>query len=114
MWRVTSSRAARTAQAHSWFLSSARPFREGAAEGGCGGNSAAPERPASVSEPVWVLEKGSRKGYNFTAEIRNQKKRTKQGRAEGATLMHSSRRIQNPKEFSTLRVAPRLPIQNYD
>jgi len=40
-----------------------------------------------------------------TAKIRNQKKRTKRGRAEGATLMHSPRRIQNPKRFSTLRVA---------
>src|SRR3990167_9397915 len=49
-----------------------------------------------------------------TAKIRNQKKRTKRGRAEGATLMHSPRRIQNPKGFSTLRVAPRLPIQFYE
>ena len=49
-----------------------------------------------------------------TAKIRNQKKRTKWGRAEGATLMHSPRRIQNPKGFSTLRVARRLPIQFYE
>src|ERR1700690_1528274 len=49
-----------------------------------------------------------------TAKIRNQKKRTKRGRAEGATLMHSPRRIQNPKGFSTLRVARRLPIQIYE
>src|SRR3989344_4353720 len=49
-----------------------------------------------------------------TAKIRNQKKRTKRGRAEGATLMHSPRRIQNPKGFSTLRVARRLPIQFYE
>ena len=49
-----------------------------------------------------------------TARIRNQKKRTKRGRAEGATLMHSPRRIQNPKGFSTLRVARRLPIQFYE
>ena len=46
-----------------------------------------------------------------TAKIRNQKKRTKLGRAEGATLMHSPRRIQNPKGFSTLRVGFRLPMQ---
>ena len=45
-----------------------------------------------------------------TAKIRNQKKRTKRGRAAGATLMHSPRRIQNPKGFSTLRVARRLPM----
>jgi len=31
-----------------------------------------------------------------------------------ATLMHSPRRIQNPKGFSTLRVARRLPIQFYE
>src|SRR3989338_9111798 len=49
-----------------------------------------------------------------TAKIRNQKKRTKRGRAEGATLMHSPRRIQNPKGFSTLRVARRLQIQFYE
>ena len=49
-----------------------------------------------------------------TAKIRNQKKRTKRGRAEGTTLMHSLRRIQNPKGFSTLRVARRLPIQFYE
>ena len=50
----------------------------------------------------------------LSAKIRNQKKRTKRGRAEGATLMHSPRRIQNPKGFSTLRVARRLPIQFYE
>ena len=49
-----------------------------------------------------------------TAKIRNQKKRTTRGRAAGATLMHSPRRIQNPKGFSTLRVARRLPIQFYE
>ena len=43
-----------------------------------------------------------------TAKIRNQKKRAKRGRAEGATLMHSPRRIQNPKGFSTLRVAQKV------
>ena len=32
------------------------------------------------------------------------------GRREAPTLMHSPRRIQNPKGFSTLRVARRLPI----
>ena len=46
-----------------------------------------------------------------TAKIGNRFLNPKWGRAEGATLMHSPRRIQNPKGFSTLRVAPRLPIQ---
>ena len=43
-----------------------------------------------------------------SAKIRNQKKQAKRGRAEGATLMHSPRRIQNPKGFSTLRVAQKV------
>ena len=46
-----------------------------------------------------------------TARNRNLILEPKRGRAAGATLMHSPRRIQNPKWFSTLRVAPRLPIQ---
>ena len=38
----------------------------------------------------------------------------KWGRREAPTLMHFPRRIQNPKGFSTLRVASRLPIQFYE
>ena len=49
----------------------------------------------------------------LSAKIRNQKKRTKRGRAEGATLMHSPRRIQNPKWFSTLRVAQKARFDPY-
>src|SRR3989344_1233359 len=49
-----------------------------------------------------------------TARIGNRILEPKWGRAEGATLMHSPRRIQNPKGFSTLRVARRLPIQIYE
>ena len=49
-----------------------------------------------------------------TARNRNHILKPKLGRAEGATLMHSPRRIQNPKGFSTLRVARRLPIQFYE
>jgi len=49
-----------------------------------------------------------------TARNRNRILEPKWGRAEGATLMHSPRRIQNPKGFSTLRVARRLPIQIYE
>src|SRR3989344_3955988 len=49
-----------------------------------------------------------------TARNRNRILEPKWGRAEGATLMHSPRRIQNPKGFSTLRVARRLPIQIHE
>src|SRR3989338_1863197 len=45
----------------------------------------------------------------YTARKRNRILEPKLGRAEGATLMHSPRRIQNPKGFSTLRV-PRFNI----
>ena len=43
-----------------------------------------------------------------TARNRNRILEPKLGRAEGATLMHSPRRIQNPKGFSTLRVAQKV------
>jgi len=43
-----------------------------------------------------------------TARNRNRILEPKWGRAEGATLMHSPRRIQNPKGFSTLRVAQKV------
>jgi hypothetical protein len=49
-----------------------------------------------------------------TAKIGNRFLKPKWGRREAPTLMHSPRRIQNPKGFSTLRVAPRLPIQFYE
>ena len=49
-----------------------------------------------------------------TAIFQNLKKRTNRGRREAPTLMYSPRRILNPKGFSTLRVAPRLPIQKYE
>lgn len=49
-----------------------------------------------------------------TAKIGSLHLNPKWGRAEGATLLHSPRRIQNPKGFSTLRVARRLPIQFYE
>ena len=38
----------------------------------------------------------------------------KWGRRKAPTQMHSPRRIQNPKGFSTQSVAPRLLIQNYE
>src|SRR3990167_9905058 len=44
----------------------------------------------------------------YTARKRNRILEPKWGRAEGATLMHSPRRIQNPKGFSTLRVAQKV------
>ncbi len=46
-----------------------------------------------------------------TAKIGNQNRKSKWGRAEGATLMHSPHKILNLKGFSTLRVARRLPMQ---
>ena len=49
-----------------------------------------------------------------SAKFQNGFLERKLGRAEGATLMHSPRRIQNPKGFSTLRVGRRLPIQFYE
>ena len=49
-----------------------------------------------------------------TAKIENRNRKPKWGRHEVPTQMHSPRRIQNPKGFSTLRVARRLPIQFYE
>ena len=49
-----------------------------------------------------------------TAKIRNSNFRQKYGRREAPSVLHSPRRIQNPKGFSTLRVARRLPIQFYE
>src|SRR3989344_5997586 len=49
-----------------------------------------------------------------TAIKRNRIFEPKWGRAEGATLMHSPRRMENPKLYSTLSVARRLPIQFYE
>jgi hypothetical protein len=49
-----------------------------------------------------------------TATNRNPNPREKYGRAEGATLGLNSRQTQFPPRFSTLRVAPRLPIQKYE
>ena len=49
-----------------------------------------------------------------TAKIGNQNWKPKWGRAAGATQTHSRQKFPNPKGFSTLRVAPRLPIQFYE
>ena len=46
-----------------------------------------------------------------TAKIENRTWKPKWGRATGATQKHSRQKFPNPKGFSTLRVAPRLPIQ---
>ncbi len=46
-----------------------------------------------------------------TARNRNRILKPKWGRHEVPTQMYSPQKIQNPKGFSTLRVAPRLPIQ---
>jgi hypothetical protein len=49
-----------------------------------------------------------------TAKIENPNRKPKWGRAAGATQTHSRQKFLNPKGFSTLRVAPRLPIQFYE
>src|SRR3990167_1740598 len=49
-----------------------------------------------------------------TANFGNPFLKQKWGRREAPTQRHSPRRIQNPKGFSTLRVARRLPIQFYE
>jgi len=49
-----------------------------------------------------------------TAIFENPNSRQKCGRAEDATLGLNPRQTQSPPRFSTLRVAHRLPIQNYD
>ena len=49
----------------------------------------------------------------LSAKKRNRILEPKWGRAEGAILMHSPRRIQNPKWFSTLRVAQKARFDPY-
>src|SRR3989338_7335344 len=46
-----------------------------------------------------------------TAKIENRNWKPKWGGAAGATQTHSRQKFPNPKGFSTLRVARRLPIQ---
>ena len=49
-----------------------------------------------------------------TAKIENRNRKPKWGRHEVPTQMYSPQKILILKGFATLRVAPRLPIQNYD
>ena len=49
-----------------------------------------------------------------TAKIRNSNFRQKYGRREAPSVLNSPQKILNLKGFATLRVAPRLPIQNYE
>ena len=49
-----------------------------------------------------------------TAKIRNSNFRKKYGRREAPSVLHSPHKILILQGFATLRVAPRLPIQNYD
>ena len=51
---------------------------------------------------------------SLSAKIENPNRKPKWGRAAGATQTHSRQKFLNPKGFSTLRVAPRLPIQFYE
>ena len=61
----------------------------------------------------------SRKGFvssslTSSAKIRNSNFRQKYGRREAPSVLHSPQKTLNQKGFSTLRVARRLPIQNYE
>ena len=49
-----------------------------------------------------------------TALNRNSNFRTKYGRREAPSVLNSPQKILILKGFATLRVAPRLPIQNYE
>ena len=49
-----------------------------------------------------------------TATNRNSNFRKKYGRHEVPSVLNSPQKILNLKGFATLRVAPRLPIQNYE
>ena len=49
-----------------------------------------------------------------TAKIRNSNSRQKYGRREAPSVLHSPHKILILQGFATLRVAPRLPIQNYE
>jgi hypothetical protein len=49
-----------------------------------------------------------------TAKIRNSNFRQKYGRHEVPSVLNSPQKILILKGFATLRVAPRLPIQNYE
>ena len=49
-----------------------------------------------------------------TAKIRNSNFHQKYGRREAPSVLHSPHKILILQGFATLRVAPRLPIQNYE
>src|SRR3989338_97231 len=49
-----------------------------------------------------------------TAKIRNSNFRKKYGRHEVPSVLHSPQKILILKGFATLRVAPRLPMQQYE
>ena len=49
-----------------------------------------------------------------TAKIENRNRKPKWGRHEVPSVLNSPQKILNLKGFATLRVAPRLPIQNYE
>ena len=49
-----------------------------------------------------------------TAKIRNSNSRQKYGRREAPSVLHSPHKILILQGFTTLRVAPRLPIQFYE
>ena len=49
-----------------------------------------------------------------TAKIENRNRKPKWGRPEVQSVLNSPQKILNLKGFATLRMAPRLPIQNYE
>jgi hypothetical protein len=49
-----------------------------------------------------------------TAKIENRNRKPKYGRREAPSVLNSPQKILNLKGFATLRMAPRLPIQNYE
>jgi len=49
-----------------------------------------------------------------TAKIRNSNFRQKYGRREAPSVLHSPHKILILQGFATLRVAPRLPMQQYE
>ena len=51
---------------------------------------------------------------SLSAKIENRNRKQKCGRREAPSVLNSPQKILNLKGFATLRVAPRLPIQNYE
>ena len=79
-----------------------------ATEGSVRGASVIRQNPADFARNTFELRS------IHTAKIGNRNQKPKWGRREAPTQTHSRQKFPNPKGFSTLRVAPRLPIQFYE